>query len=1198
MNRSHRSKVSLTLLFLTVLLFSAFFSAASDAQTTSCDQVMLHYRRTQQDYEGWGLHVWGATLENVTWEQPLEPAGQDDYGLHWIVRISAGAEELNYIVHNGDEKDPGPDQTLVFAEKGCEIWLVEGQGVQFNDPEEAVASLTPNITEAPAPGSDEVILHYRRIKEDYSGWGLHVWGPTLEEGITWSAPLLPDGQDEYGIFWIIKMEPGAQVLNYIVHKGDIKDPGPDQSLDLSNSRREAWLIEGSGEQFTDPERAREALTAAGVGDIKNKAQAYWLTADTIAWPIEFGSRARYTLHHDPSGAIQVTQDGLQGGQQIQLLFVDDNLNPQLAEKYPHIRHAVQLRIPEEHLSEVPDILKGQFALSVSGPEGNILTATGLQIPGVLDDLYANDQPLGITWREEFPTLKLWAPTAINVTMHLYSDSKPETLSTAIPMEWEPETGVWSITGDPGWKYQYYLYEVAVFIRQEGKVVHNFVTDPYSLSLSLNSTRSQIVNLDDLELKPDGWDDLSIPALEAPEDAVLYELHLRDFSALDESVPEEYRGTYLAFTDLESNGMRHLRRLAKAGVTHIHLLPVFDFATVNENREEWAEPDYKALAGLPPDSEEQQAILSEFRGRDGYNWGYDPLHFTTPEGSYATNPNGPDRIREFRRMVAALSQTGLRLVMDVVYNHTHASGQSEKSVLDRIVPGYYHRLDANGNVTTSTCCPNTASEHAMMEKLMVDSLLTWVEDYKVTGFRFDLMGHHMVRNMENVRAALNALGLDGDDSFGRSVILYGEGWDFGEVSGNARGVNATQHNLAGSGIGTFNDRLRDAARGGNPFGGLQEQGFITGLYTNPNETNQLPPESRLAKLLELTDHIRLSLAGNLVDYRFVNYEGLEVTGQQAGYNGQPAGYAKDPQENILYVASHDNETLFDAIQYKAPLSASLADRVRMQNLGLSLVAFGQGIPFFASGSELLHSKSLDRDSYDSGDWFNHLDFTYQSNNWGIGLPPKDKNEANWPVMRVLLGKEQLKPSQEHILANLAHFEEVLEIRRSSPLFRLRTAEQVSGQVQFFNTGPDQVPGLIVMAISNNPNAPIDDHYDLIVVIFNAGDQEAFYQVAEWMDKSLQLHPVQTASSDPIVRTAGFDPGSATFSVPARTTAVYVAPVNGIGPTSTAEPQITATAPSAADGGSQEETQVGAWALITAGLVLLSLIGLAIFRILRT
>jgi len=324
----------------------------------------------------------------------------------------------------------------------------------------------------------------------------------------------------------------------------------------------------------------------------------------------------------------------------------------------------------------------------------------------------------------------------------------------------------------------------------------------------------------------------------------------------------------------------------------------------------------------------------------------------------------------------------------------------------------------------------------------------------------------------------------------------------------------------------------------------------------------------------------------------------VTGQQAGYNGQPAGYAKDPQENILYVASHDNETLFDAIQYKAPLSASLADRVRMQNLGLSLVAFGQGIPFFASGSELLHSKSLDRDSYDSGDWFNHLDFTYQSNNWGIGLPPKDKNEANWPVMRVLLGKEQLKPSQEHILANLAHFEEVLEIRRSSPLFRLRTAEQVSGQVQFFNTGPDQVPGLIVMAISNNPNAPIDDHYDLIVVIFNAGDQEAFYQVAEWMDKSLQLHPVQTASSDPIVRTAGFDPGSATFSVPARTTAVYVAPVNGIGPTSTAEPQITATAPSAADGGSQEETQVGAWALITAGLVLLSLIGLAIFRILRT
>ena len=212
------------------------------------------------------------------------------------------------------------------------------------------------------------------------------------------------------------------------------------------------------------------------------------------------------------------------------------------------------------------------------------------------------------------------------------------------------------------------------------------------------------------------------------------------------------------------------------------------------------------------------------------------------------------------MVKGINRAGLRVVMDVVYNHTPASGQDPKSILDRIVPGYYHRLSPTGAVETSTCCANTATEHRMMEKLMVESVVTWAREYKVDGFRFDLMGHHSKANMLNVRRAL--------DKLDRAHLLYGEGWNFGEVANDARFVQATQPNMAGTGIGTFSDRLRDAVRGGGPFDeDPRIQGFASGLFTDPNgaPVNGTPDEQR-ARLLLYQDQIKVGLAGNLRDYR--------------------------------------------------------------------------------------------------------------------------------------------------------------------------------------------------------------------------------------------------------------------------------------------------------------------------------------------
>ncbi|MGQ0602665.1 MAG: pullulanase-type alpha-1,6-glucosidase, partial [Anaerolineales bacterium] len=588
-----------------------------------------------------------------------------------------------------------------------------------------------------------------------------------------------------------------------------------------------------------------------------------------------------------------------------------------------------------------------------------------------------------------------------------------------------------------------------------------------------------------------------------------------------------------FTVSDSNGMKHLRRLAEAGLTHVHLLPVFDIASVDEDKSNWKSVDEAALTKLTGDSEAQQAATTAIAGEDGFNWGYDPHHYTAPEGAYSTEPDGSVRIREFREMVQALNASGLRVVMDVVYNHTNASGLAEKSVLDKIVPGYYHRLNDRGSVERSTCCENTASEHRMMEKLMIDSVRTWATAYKVDGFRFDLMGHHMLSNMVNLRTALDALTVADDGVDGKAVYVYGEGWDFGEVAKNARGLNATQLNIGGSGIGVFNDRLRDAARGGGPFDALPLQGFATGLWTQPNDSESRPADEQKSKLLSYMSWIRIGLAGNLKDYLFTDGS----TGVGISYNGAQAGYTLDPQENIVYVSAHDNETLWDVVQAKAPQAATVQDRIRMHALAMDLVMLAQGVPFFHAGDELLRSKSLDRNSYNSGDWFNRLDFTYQTNNWAVGMPPRGDNADKYPLIQPLLADPALKVSQADILNSLAHFETTLQIRKSSALFRLRTAEEVKKRLLFFNVGDDAVPGLVVYRLDNTGADRLDDPFDQIVVLFNGTPD-----TITWSDESLAanfaLHPALAASTDAVVKGAMFDAASGAFTVPGRTTAVFV------------------------------------------------------------
>jgi pullulanase-type alpha-1,6-glucosidase len=1119
----------------------------------------IRYKRADGNYgEGtenyWGIHIWSDGGNNAidpsaetSWDAPRAPDGFDSFGAYWNVPLNtadplASQKPLKFIIHtpSGDDtepggtREPGGDQEFVPSQSAT-VWMIEQD---------------ETVHTSQGAAEDFAVIHYRRPEGDYGDyesdnfadfWGLHVWTGAAQE-TSWPEPLKPVSTNLFGVTFMIPLQPDASALNYIIHRGDDKDPGPDQSLNLFTVGYEAWQI--SGADPDSPYVLPNLFNAGPVVNPGNLAQhaAFWVNEHQILWESGQNPDLTYRLHFAAEGGLEATVDGVTGGEFIPLEVGTTTLEATASAKFPHLAGLPVLTVPEMFRDQIKGILKTQMAVSAVNADGQSFDATSLQIPGVLDDVYAGqavNEALGLIWDGDTPTLKLWAPTARNVTLHVFADSNPDTESTTFEMTEDLNTGIWSVTGDATWNWQYYLYEVEVYVPAMGSVINNIVTDPYSVSLAMNSTRSQFVNLNDPSLKPAGWDGLAKPAQDAPEDISIYETHVRDFSIFDTTVPEDWRGGFMAFTAMDSAPMQHILALRDAGLTHVHLLPAFDIATINENKAERVEPDYDILNSLPPDSEQQQDAINAIADQDGFNWGYDPFHFNVPEGSYSTNPDGAQRILEFRSMVSALNQQGLRVVMDVVYNHTNASGQNDKSVFDKIVPGYYHRLDALGNVEKSTCCDNTASEHEMFEKFMIDSLIVWARDYKVDSFRFDLMGHHMLSNMEKSQNALHALTPENDGIQGSEIYIYGEGWNFGEVQNNARGVNATQRNVGGLGIGTFTDRMRDAVRGGGPFDDgltLLTQGFGNGLHTNPNDLDQ---GDTMSTLLLASDQVRIGMAANLAGYTFVDRDGNTVRGDQVPYGlGDVSGYTLDPQEVINYVSKHDNQTLYDINVYGLPVTTPMEDRIRSQILSLSTVAYGQGVPFFHAGVDMLRSKSLDRDSFNSGDWFNHLDFTYMDNNYGVGLPVASKNQSNWDIMIPLLADPDIVAGTDAIMTTNAMFRELLQVRYSSPLFRLRTAEEIQNRLVYHNTGPDQIPGVIVMTLSDLVGEDLDPNYDGLAVVINSRNEAVTFTNPDLVGADFELHPVLQNSVDAMLATSSFDPATGSFTVPALGAAVFV------------------------------------------------------------
>ena len=1105
--------------------------------------VRVHYHRNDGNYAGWTIYAYDDTTEyGGDYNNGLVPVTNTDaYGAYFDVAVISGAQNVGLIIHNpsaagGDQKDPGPNEFVDPTTEGFEYWAYTGIGKLYKTP--------PSLTNPTALLPGYARIHYYRPDGNYANWSVYAFDDTEEytgdynDGLTFIT-----NTDSYGPYYDISLIPNAKNLGFIIHNVSTgaKDPGPNMYLDVATNTQ-GWAISGNANTFTTvPTPAQILSSLLGV------QQAYWMDRQRVAIQPQFAASGNtYAITYSLNGGLSVTPTGVTGGTAIPLI-AGGSLTPDELAEFPQLSGYAVLQLPENTpLATIATAVKGELALTATTSGGSVSYATGMQIAGVLDDLFYYPGKLGVVfhhredewcdWGDDYGgevKLKLWAPTAQNVTVQIFNHENDSTPAETVQMH--EHNGVWVASSKSDWKDKYYLYSVRVWVPSDNAVDTNLTTDPWSIDIALNGTKSRITDLDSRETKPEGWDFSFAPPLRSFNDLSIYELHIRDFSVNDPTVPAAHRGFYPAFEDRDSNGMRHLRTLSEKGLKAVHLLPSFHLASVNEDKTKWIIP--QGLAADPPNVTQQQAAVTAAQTSPSYNWGYDPVHYMTPAGNYAVNPT--NRVREYRGMVDGLHRAGLRVIQDVVFNHTNAAGEGPNSNLDEVVPGYYHRLDVNGALENGSCCPDTAPEHRMMEKLVIDTLVLNATKYKIDGFRFDILSFMFTYNVAHIQQALRALNFERDGVDGSKIYLYGEGFNFGDTQNNQIGPNADQVNLYGFGVGTFNDRIRDGIRGGSPFTDERVQGFATGLFTDPSDytTGSLAPTAQKSQLLQYSDWIDVGLTGNLRDYSFIGSSGATVTGSQVNYNGQPTGYTKSPIEAVNYASVHDNQDIFDAIQLKSSYNDTIATRARRQALELSLLTLGQGVPFYQAGDDLLRSKDMDQNSYNSGDWFNKIDWSGQTANWGIGLPIASQNQAQWPIMTPLLSNAAYTPLPANISYTEAAFQELLEIRYSSHLFRMSTLAEIQKNLTFLNTGQSQIPGLIVMKL--DANGGNYGSYRHIVVVFNATNAESTFTSASLKGLDLKLHPIQKESADPSTRESTFNRSEGTAKVPALTTAVFVA-----------------------------------------------------------
>ena len=557
--------------------------------------------------------------------------------------------------------------------------------------------------------------------------------------------------------------------------------------------------------------------------------------------------------------------------------------------------------------------------------------------------------LGLHYTKNRSTFRIWSPPAAEAQLLLYKEALNGAPFKTIAMH-KGAHGTWQAELEGDWKGVYYVFKVQV----NGKW-YNEVPDPYAKAVGVNGKRAAVIDLRDTD--PAGWATDRSPDFSKHNravDALIYELHVRDAS-IDASSGIQHKGTFAGLaewgtqsSDGLSTGLSHIKEL---GVTHVHLLPFYDYSSVDET--------------LPAHQ---------------YNWGYDPLNYNVPEGSYSSAPQDPlKRIKELKQMVQAFHRKGLRVIFDAVYNHT---ALTERSNFNQLVPGYYYRHKKNaqpdeygGAFSNATACGNeTASEMPMMRKFMLESVLYWVKEFHIDGFRFDLMGVHDIETMNLLSRELHKIKPD--------IILYGEGWTAGDspLPDSLRALKKNAWKL--DRIAVFSDDIRDGLKG-SVFD-AKDRGFASG---KPG----------------MEESVKFGITA-ACEHPQIQYD-------KVNYSKHP--YATDPASVISYCECHDNNTLWDKIEISAP-GASREDREKMQGLALTVVLTSQGIPFLHAGTEFLRSKFGVENSYNAGDSINAI-------RWHLKKENNEMVKYMEQLIRLRKGHPAFRLSDAKRIAADLHFE---------------------------------------------------------------------------------------------------------------------------------------------------------------------------------
>ncbi len=715
-------------------------------------------------------------------------------------------------------------------------------------------TLLSHVMTVSAEENPTLKLHYHREDGSYEGWDVWLW----DEGGEGAA--YPFEEEEGEMVATKEITPDATKIGFIVRTQD-------------------WTKDFDGDQFID---VSEMVSGTVHVYVESGVEGYTKEYDD---DVVTGIKIRSAVYDDEERTVMVTMTGAIEGDVEGVFSVSGKEGEAAVSGVKELSAGTYLVTLEQEL----DAAKS-YKISYKGTDYDIYLPSVYSTAAFEDAYTYGGDDLGAVWSEEETAFRVWAPTAESVMLNLYESGDASKDDSIERLEMTADVnGTWTVQKDGDIKGVYYTYSVTI----DG--VEREACDPYARTTGVNGARAMVIDLDGTD--PEGWaDDANPHAGKAINDAVIYELHVRDLSAGADSGIEN-AGKFLGLAETGTTtasgiptGLDHMKDL---GVTHVHLLPIYDFGSVDET----------GASGSP------------------YNWGYDPVNYNVPEGSYATDPyQGDVRVKELKQAVKGLHDNGISVVMDVVYNHVYSAADF---CFNKIVPDYFSRTDKNGAYSNGSGCGNdTASERSMVKKYIVDSVSYWADEYHIDGFRFDLVG---LLDTETINAIIEEVHKDHPD-----VIFYGEGWTMSTA--------------------------------------LTKGGYTLATQVNSEQT----PE-----FAYFNDTIRDGLKGSVFDAADLGYAsgrtGIENAITRCFLGADT--WCSSPSQTVNYASCHDNLTLFDHLQTSRP-EADEAALIKMNNLAAAVYITAEGVPFMQAGEEMLRTKvkddgTFDSNSYSSGDLINAL-----------------------------------------------------------------------------------------------------------------------------------------------------------------------------------------------------------------------------------